>query len=223
MTKKMSAFPAETLIANIVNFIGQKAGPANVLITPANAFAGLQPLDTDLTTIAGLTATTDSFMQAKASAWAARTVAQVRADLGLGTVNFRAHNNGTDITGLVSGNISPLVLGTEVFDNGAAFASGIWTPPAGLVIMSFNVIMLGTNLSATVQDAYILKNGSGAWQSSSLSAAGAQPPDFTVFALDIANGTDTYQPAVRGQTSSSTYGVSGTAIRTQFQGARFGQ
>jgi hypothetical protein len=40
-----------------------------------------QPLDADLTTIAGLTATTDSFMQAKSSAWSSRTVAQVVADL----------------------------------------------------------------------------------------------------------------------------------------------
>lgn len=38
-------------------------------------------LDSDLATIAGLTATTDSFLQAKAGAWAARTIAQVRADL----------------------------------------------------------------------------------------------------------------------------------------------
>jgi len=40
-------------------------------------------LDADLTTIAGLTATTDSFMQAKAGAWAARTIAQVQTDLGV--------------------------------------------------------------------------------------------------------------------------------------------
>lgn len=39
--KKLSAFAAETLIANIVNFVGQKAGPTNVLITPANAFINL--------------------------------------------------------------------------------------------------------------------------------------------------------------------------------------
>lgn len=44
MTKKMSAFPAETAIANIVNFIGQIAGPSNVLITPANAFINLMAL-----------------------------------------------------------------------------------------------------------------------------------------------------------------------------------
>jgi hypothetical protein len=40
-----------------------------------------QPTDGDLTTIAGLTATTDNFIQSKSSAWASRTVAQVSADL----------------------------------------------------------------------------------------------------------------------------------------------
>lgn len=42
---------------------------------------GAQPADSDLTTIAGLTATTDNFLQAKASAWASRTPTQVAADL----------------------------------------------------------------------------------------------------------------------------------------------
>jgi hypothetical protein len=46
-----------------------------------------QPLDSDLTTIAGLTATTDNFIQSKSSAWASRTPAQVAADLqGLVTI-----------------------------------------------------------------------------------------------------------------------------------------
>ena len=47
------------------------------------ADVGAQPADSDLTTIAGLTPTTDSFMQAKAGAWAARTIAQVKTDLGV--------------------------------------------------------------------------------------------------------------------------------------------
>lgn len=42
-----------------------------------------QGLDSDLTTIAGLTATTDSFLQAKSSAWAARTIPNVKDDLGI--------------------------------------------------------------------------------------------------------------------------------------------
>lgn len=40
-----------------------------------------QEADSDLSAIAGLTATTDNFMQAKSSAWASRTVAQVTTDL----------------------------------------------------------------------------------------------------------------------------------------------
>ena len=52
-----------------------------VVLTAADV--GAQPVDSDLTTIAGLTATTDSFMQAKAGAWSARTVAQVKTDLGI--------------------------------------------------------------------------------------------------------------------------------------------
>ena len=40
-----------------------------------------QPLDSDLTTIAGLTATTDNFLQSKSSAWASRTPAQAAVDL----------------------------------------------------------------------------------------------------------------------------------------------
>jgi hypothetical protein len=42
---------------------------------------GAQAADSDLTAIAGLTATTDNFLQAKSSAWASRTPAQVAADL----------------------------------------------------------------------------------------------------------------------------------------------
>jgi len=54
------------------------------LPTTAAVIDGLdakQPLDSDLTTIAGLTATTDNFLQSKSSAWASRTPTQVTADL----------------------------------------------------------------------------------------------------------------------------------------------
>lgn len=58
----------------------------------ATLTSGYQPLDSDLTTIAGLTATSDNFMQAKSGAWASRTPAQVAADL--------THNN---LGGLTTG------------------------------------------------------------------------------------------------------------------------
>jgi hypothetical protein len=49
----------------------------------AAAGVSVQPLDSDLTTLAGLAATTDNFIQAKSSAWASRTPAQVKTDLAL--------------------------------------------------------------------------------------------------------------------------------------------
>lgn len=45
-----------------------------------------QPLDADLTTIAGLTPTTDNVIQSVAGSWASRTIAQLKATLGLATV-----------------------------------------------------------------------------------------------------------------------------------------
>lgn len=63
------------------------------------ALAALQPLDADLTTIAGLTATTDNFLQAKAGAWASRTVAQVKTDLGLSGTNSGDQTSIVGITG----------------------------------------------------------------------------------------------------------------------------
>lgn len=49
--------------------------------------AAAQASDDDLTTIAGLTATTDNFIVAVASAWASRTVAQVKTTLSLSNVD----------------------------------------------------------------------------------------------------------------------------------------
>lgn len=70
-----------TTAGDMLIFIGGAASVVRVWILAGAITAGYQPKDTDLTTIAGLTATTDNFLQAKASAWASRTPAQVAADL----------------------------------------------------------------------------------------------------------------------------------------------
>lgn len=48
-----------------------------------DGLAGKQALDSDLTTIAGLTVVNDSLLQGKSGAWAVRTPAQVKTDLAL--------------------------------------------------------------------------------------------------------------------------------------------
>lgn len=59
----------------------QTGSDATRAVTPAGGAATYQPLDSDLTTIAGLTATTDNVIQSKSGAWASRTMAQLAADL----------------------------------------------------------------------------------------------------------------------------------------------
>lgn len=77
-----------------------------------------QPLDSDLTTIAGLTATTDNFMVATASAWASRTPTQARTQLGLGTLATQS--------GTFSGTSSGTNTGDEVGDWVAYTPTGSW-------------------------------------------------------------------------------------------------
>lgn len=48
-----------------------------------SALDGKQPIDSDLTAIAGLSPTNDDIIQRKAGAWTNRTVAQVKTDLGV--------------------------------------------------------------------------------------------------------------------------------------------
>jgi hypothetical protein len=62
--------------------------------------AGKQPLDSDLTTIAGLTATTGNVIQSVGSAWASQTPAQlktslslVKGDVGLGNIDNTSDAN----------------------------------------------------------------------------------------------------------------------------------
>ena len=68
------------------------------------AIATRQPVDTDLTTIAGLTATTDNVIQSSGSAWASRTPAQLKTSLALtkGDVGLGSVDNTSDADAPVS-------------------------------------------------------------------------------------------------------------------------
>ena len=90
-----------------------------------------QVLDTDLTTIAGLTATTDSFLQSKASAWSTRSIAQVMADLGLTGVN--SGDQTITLSGAVTGSGTGAIttaLGTAAAVNSQVFTGTPSLPTA---------------------------------------------------------------------------------------------
>ena len=94
-----------------------------------SALDGKQPLDSDLTTIAGLTAATDSFLQAKAGAWAARTVAQVKTDLGLTGTN--SGDQTITLTGDVTGS------GTGSFAATIAARAATWAKVQAMATARF--------------------------------------------------------------------------------------
>jgi len=95
------------------------------------ADVGAQAADADLTTIAGLTPTTDSFMQAKAGAWAARTIAEVKTDLGISSPHLFITPAINDYVGMPSPNVGPQGIANYVLGaTGRGNISPIWLPGA---------------------------------------------------------------------------------------------
>ena len=134
---------------------------ANVTITPDDpldtitiAVTGVQPLDSDLTTIAGLTATTDNVIQSVSNAWASRTPAQLKAtlaltksDVGLENVtnNAQYFAGGTDVA-LADGG-----TGASLTDPNADRIM-FWDDSAGFVdwlTAGTNLTITGTTINAT--------------------------------------------------------------------------
>jgi len=71
--------------SSVTSYEDHRFGPLGIFHAAATVGfvigVDVQAYNANLATIAGLTATTDNFMQAKSSAWASRTVAQVSVDL----------------------------------------------------------------------------------------------------------------------------------------------
>lgn len=145
--------------------------------------ADVQAFDADLSTLAGLTATTDNFIQSKSSAWASRTVAQVSADLqatGLVTdaVGFRAipqNSQGTAYTAVAADS------GKHLLHPSADTTARTFTIPANSSV----AYPVGTALT------FVNQNAAGV--------------------LTIAITSDTMRLAVAGTTGSRTLAANGIA------------
>lgn len=112
-------------LANVDN-----TSDANKPISTATqtALDGKQPLDSDLTTIAGLTATTNNFIVSVASAWASRTPAQVKTTLALDNVDNTSDAN------------KPISTATQTALDGKQPLDSDLTTIAGLTATTDNVI-----------------------------------------------------------------------------------
>lgn len=130
---------------------------------------------------------------------------------------FRADKGGTNQTDIADSSFTTLTW-TEVFDNGALFASNAWVPKAGIAQMYAQCKFLTTNLTTGVRLALaIYKNGS-------LVAVNYRTYQGDIITceisyLDQCNGTDSYSVKAFANTNAGTLGtVTGDATETYFQG-----
>jgi hypothetical protein len=102
--RKAGAWTNRTMAQLAADVQGQLTVAESQVTNLASDLAGKQPLDSDLTTIAGLTATTDNVIQSVAGAWASRTPAQLKATLALakGDVGLGNVDNTSDATKFAS-------------------------------------------------------------------------------------------------------------------------
>jgi hypothetical protein len=121
---------------------GQAAsGSAKGFLTSADwaTFNGKQDGDADLTTIAGLTATTDNFLVAVSSAWASRTPSQVRTTLALVP--------GTDIE-VHDADLTTIAGLTATTDNFLVSVASAWASRTPSQVRTTLGLVIGTNVQA---------------------------------------------------------------------------
>lgn len=106
------------------------------------ADAAFQPKDSDLTTIAGLTATTNNIIQSVSSAWASRTPTQVTATLDVFT-----SGGGTGLKGLVvapvAGDVTKFLRGDATWQTIPGGGDALTTNPLSQFAATTSLQLLG--------------------------------------------------------------------------------
>jgi Protein of unknown function (DUF2793) len=197
-----AATAVDGTVAQLNGMINATVAPvfANVTGRPTTiagyGITDAQPLDSDLTVIAGLTATTDNFIQSKAGAWASRTLAQVKADLGLTGTN--SGDQTITLTGDVTGTgtasfAATIAAGSVTLAKQANVASGVIM---GRVTAAAGVqeALTGTQATTLLDTATVAAKGlMSAGDKTKLDGlpASAQPVDGDLTALAGLTGTNT--------------------------------
>jgi hypothetical protein len=215
------------------------AGVSGTALVASAIGTSVQAYDADLATIAGLTATTNNFIQAKSSAWASRTPTQVTADL----INFVGDSGAGGTKGLVpapaAGDAAKYLKGdgtwTTVTGSGAVATDAIWDAKGDLAVATAADtavrLAVGTNGYALVADSAeatgvkwtaIAGSASQAFTASGYTAGGTgtifsySGTNSTSLSLFSVAGAMTYDTATinaNGFSPTITGGASTTTIR----------
>lgn len=126
------------------NFTGiPQSGVTNL----TSDLSGKQPIDTDLTDIAALSASNDDLLQRKAGAWTNRTPAQVKTDLALTKTDVGLAN--VDNTSDATKNSASVTLTNKTIDGGSNTLTNI---------AQSSVTNLTTDLSGKAADSAVVHN-----------------------------------------------------------------
>lgn len=98
--------------------------PQSAVTSLTSDLSGKQPLDSDLTAIAGLTPTDDDIIQRKAGAWINRTMAQLKTDLSLTKSDVGLSNVTDDAQLKIASNLSDLANAATARTNLGVDAAG---------------------------------------------------------------------------------------------------
>lgn len=195
----------------------------------AAALAARQPIDEDLTAIAGLSPVNDDLLQRKAGAWTNRTPAQVKVDLALTKTDVGLSNvdNTADADKPVStaqgAAISTAQTNAQTYADGivnSALAGLKWKDPVR-VATTANITLSGTQtidgVALSVSDRVLVKNQStqsqngiylvaaGAWTRSTDADTAAELQSATV---PVSEGTTNADTTWRQTTDNITIGSS---------------